>query len=250
MAEERRNLYRILHVQPEAPLEVIRASYRTLMSTLRAHPDLGGDPEAAARINAAYAVLADPARRRAYDQSLARPRPPTAAPAAPATSPRPSAAATAAAAPRPAAATVDAAAWQADRVCPFCRRGLPAAVHLDSRCSGCESPLFRRPAMDRGELFGRRGSPRNLRAMPATLRLPGHAADLAARLHDLSLTGLCVVSPLPAPERSAMRVITANFDAVAVVVKCRRNADHWLLHGELLTLQLLRSQGVFVSAKA
>ena len=48
MAEERRNLYRILHVQPEAPPEVIRASYRTLMSTLRAHPDLGGDPAAAA----------------------------------------------------------------------------------------------------------------------------------------------------------------------------------------------------------
>ena len=70
MAQERRNLYRILHVQPEAPLEVIRASYRTLMSTLRAHPDLGGDPEAAAQINAAYAILADPERRRAYDLSL------------------------------------------------------------------------------------------------------------------------------------------------------------------------------------
>ena len=83
----------------------------------------------------------------------------------------------------------------------------------------------------------------------ATLRLPGRPGDHAARLRDLSLSGLCVQSPVPAPERSAVRVMTASFDAVAVVVGCRRLGDGWLLHGELLTLQLLRSQGVFVSAK-
>ena len=72
MSRERRNLYRILHVQPEAPPEVIKAAWRALMSTLRAHPDLGGDPQVAARLNAAYEVLSDPERRRAYDQSLRR----------------------------------------------------------------------------------------------------------------------------------------------------------------------------------
>jgi len=237
MSEERRNLYRILHVQPEAPLEVIRASYRTLMSTLRAHPDLGGDPEAAARINAAYAILTDPERRRAYDRSLkAGGARPAAAPAAPA-----------AAAPL---AAHDPATWLADRACPYCRRPLPAAVHMDTRCAGCDSPLFRRPAFDRGELFGRRRSPRNARPMGATLRLPGHPGDHAARLRDLSLGGLSLWSPVPAPARSAMRVMTAGFDGVAVVVSCQRQDDGWLLHGELLTLQLLRSQGVFVSAKA
>ena len=243
MAEERRNLYRILHVQPEAPLEVIRASYRTLMSTLRSHPDLGGDPEAAARINAAYAVLTDPERRRAYDRSLsATPAPDKPAKAGPA-------ARAAASAALPVAAS-DPAAWLADRACPMCRHPLPVALHLDTRCPGCDSPLFRRPAVDRGELFGRRRSPRNARAMPATLRLPGRPGDQAARLRDLSLSGLCVLSPVPAAERSALRVMTATFDAVAVVVGCRRQSDGWLLHGELLTLQLLRSQGVFVSAKA
>lgn len=243
MAEERRNLYRILHVQPEAPLEVIRASYRTLMSTLRSHPDLGGDPAAAARINAAYAVLTDPDRRRAYDLSLssapAPDKPAKAGPAARAAAP---------AAPPPAAS--DPATWLADRNCPMCRHALPAALHLDTRCQGCDSPLFRRPSVDRGELFGRRRSPRNARAMPATLRLPARPGDHAARLRDLSLSGLCVLSPVPAAERSALRVMTATFDAVAVVVGCRRQSDGWLLHGELLTLQLLRSQGVFVSAKA
>lgn len=234
MADERRNLYRILHVQPEAPLEVIRASYRTLMSTLRAHPDLGGDPEAAARINAAYAVLTDPERRRAYDATLRAGR----------------AAAPAAAPAEPAMAPSDPATWMADRMCPFCRHPLPLVVARDTRCAHCDSPLFRLPASDRGELFGRRRSPRNARPMAATLRLPSRPGDHAARLRDLSLSGLCVLSPLPAPERSAMRVLTSGFDAVAVIVGCRRASDGWLLHGELLTLQLLRQQGVFVSAKA
>ena len=54
MSRERRNLYRILHVQPEAPPEVIKAAWRALMSTLRAHPDLGGDPELAAQIGRAH----------------------------------------------------------------------------------------------------------------------------------------------------------------------------------------------------
>ncbi|MFT3818921.1 MAG: DnaJ domain-containing protein [Rubrivivax sp.] len=247
MAPERRNLYRILHVQPEAPLEVIRASYRTLMSTLRAHPDLGGDPEAAARINAAYAVLTDPARRRAYDQQLraagrAPARAPTPAPA-PAAAPPPAAAPSAAVAQ-------DAATWRADRACPFCRHALPAALHADSRCAACDSPLFPRPHFDRGELLGRRRSPRSARALAAALRLPGRPGDHPARLRDLSLSGLCLLSPLPAAERSAMRIVTADFDAVAVIVGCRRHGGDWLLHGELLTLRLLRSQGVFVSASA
>ncbi|MCZ2291273.1 MAG: DnaJ domain-containing protein [Burkholderiales bacterium] len=240
MPEERRNLYRILHVQPEAPLEVIRASYRTLMSTLRSHPDLGGDPEAAARINAAYAVLADPERRRAYDRALE---------AGQAGRTRPAAQAAAGASAEEALAAHDPATWLADRCCPYCRRSLPSAVHADTRCSNCGSPLFRRPAADRGELFGRRRSPRNARPIGATLRLPGVAGDHAVRLRDLSLGGLSLLSPLPAAPRSAMRVMTAGFDGVAVVVGCQRQAEGWLLHGELLTLQLLRQQGVYVSTK-
>ncbi|MFM1991563.1 MAG: hypothetical protein RJA99_4520, partial [Pseudomonadota bacterium] len=75
MTPERRNHYRILHVQPEAPAEVIKASWRALMQRGRAHPDLGGDPQRAALINEAYAVLSDPARRLDYDRALARARP-------------------------------------------------------------------------------------------------------------------------------------------------------------------------------
>ena len=63
----RRNYYRILHVQPDAPAAVIRMAYRTLMQKLRLHPDLGGDGATAALINEAYVVLSDPQRRADYD---------------------------------------------------------------------------------------------------------------------------------------------------------------------------------------
>ena len=36
--ENRRNYYRILRVQPDAPLEVIKSSYRTLMTKLGLTP--------------------------------------------------------------------------------------------------------------------------------------------------------------------------------------------------------------------
>lgn len=68
--KNRRNYYRILQVQPDAPPEVIRASYRTLMRELRVHPDLGGTDFDASVLNEAYETLSDPARRTAYDRWL------------------------------------------------------------------------------------------------------------------------------------------------------------------------------------
>ncbi|MEO0972177.1 MAG: DnaJ domain-containing protein [Pseudomonadota bacterium] len=68
--EERRNYYRILQVQPDAPPEVIRNNYRALLQKLKLHPDLGGDGRDAATLNVAYQTLRDPTRRAAYDRDL------------------------------------------------------------------------------------------------------------------------------------------------------------------------------------
>ncbi len=71
----RRDLYKILQVDPEAEPEVIQAAYRRLAR--KYHPDVA-DPSAAAQaaarmaeINEAWAVLGDTQRRTAYDADRA-----------------------------------------------------------------------------------------------------------------------------------------------------------------------------------
>lgn len=72
--------YDLLGVDPDASGEEIRTAYRRLARRL--HPDLQPQSDRAAithaqermaTVTAAYAVLADPARRQAYDLALGRP---------------------------------------------------------------------------------------------------------------------------------------------------------------------------------
>lgn len=230
MAQERRNLYRLLHVQPEAPPEIIKASYRTLMSALRAHPDLGGDGARAADLNAAYAVLSDPARRRAYDQSL-----------------RPQARGAAASVAKP----VDPATWLSARRCPLCGTAF-TAQGPGARCLTCDSPLSAAPSGDGGgaELLGRRGGPRFERDQIVQIhRLGSPPQD--ARLRDLSLTGLSLLGPLRVAKGSTLRIVAPAFDAVALVVASRSTMAGCQVHGRLLTLQLVQAaRGVFVAMQA
>lgn len=66
----RQSYYNILQVQRDASGEVITSAYRAIMSKLKKHPDLGGDPEEAKLINEAYEALSDPKKRAAYDETL------------------------------------------------------------------------------------------------------------------------------------------------------------------------------------
>ena len=66
----KRTYYEILQVSTDASSEVITSAYRTLMTKLKKHPDLGGDSQEAAQINLAYETLTDPTRRARYDAEL------------------------------------------------------------------------------------------------------------------------------------------------------------------------------------
>lgn len=66
----KRSYYDILQVARDASQEVISSAYRTIMSRLRKHPDLGGDTDEAASINEAYETLSDTKRRAEYDGAL------------------------------------------------------------------------------------------------------------------------------------------------------------------------------------
>ena len=68
--KERRNLYRTLYVQPDAPLSVIKASHRVLIQKLKLHPDQSYADLQAGLLNTAYTVLQDPLKRADYDRQL------------------------------------------------------------------------------------------------------------------------------------------------------------------------------------
>lgn len=241
MDKERRNLYRILQVQPEAPPAVLKASYRALMSAGRVHPDLGGDTAAAAAINRAYEVLSDPDERARYDRTLQRPRGPSVAGPASATA--------------PAAAPLDPALWNADAkrpFCPFCRQPLGLSAGSEDACGRCDAPLRLPPTQRhaRPELIGRRRDPRVQRSDQALMRLPGDASDYRVLVQDLSFSGIGMEVGVAVREGSAVRVLAAGFDAVVLVLGCQRARHGYSLHGRLLTMRLLRQAGTFVSTTA
>lgn len=60
--------YEVLGVADDASRDEIKRASRHLMQ--QHHPDRGGDPTMAARINAAMAVLSDPTKRQEYDEFL------------------------------------------------------------------------------------------------------------------------------------------------------------------------------------
>lgn len=241
--DNRRNYYRILHVQPDAPLEIIKSSYRTLMQRLRMHPDLGGDHWNASLLNEAYAVLTDPARRAAYDRELP--------------DFERSAASAEAAGAAPAAAPDGPAARRGTATgepgCPFCHAAFTGQVTADSQCPSCLSPLARagNHAHDGDWL---RAVARVPKALPLQFWTAWpQAVPEAGLVRDLSLTGVRFSSPLPLALGSFLKLQCDAFQAVARVVHCQpeaAGAPGWQVGAEFFTLRFSRSRGGFVSAEA
>ncbi len=114
----RRNYYRVMQVQPDAPFEVIRASYRTLLKELKVHPELGGDDRKAKVLNEAYATLSDRYRRSAYDKKLYEKY-----------------------TKKPFQESTDQRMPFVTFFCPFCKRLLACQAYPNERCATCRSPL-------------------------------------------------------------------------------------------------------------
>jgi hypothetical protein len=239
MPPNRRNLYRLLQVQPDAPVQVIKASYRVIMSSLRAHPDLGGDEEQAALINLAYSVLSDPDKRAAYDRLLAPKLQLQRQRAEPVLVDSP--------------LVLEAGHdWRQRGHCPLCRTALPARLEVSTACLGCGSPLMPAPAPDSAgrELFGRRASQRLARDQPLTVQLVRNGAELPARWRDVSLTGLSFFAPVALPAGQVLRIRDVALDGLAQVIGCRPQGKAHLAHARLLTTRFLQARGQFLSVKA
>ncbi len=238
----RRNLYRLLHVQPDAPLEVVKAAYRALMA--RHHPDHGGDHEHAALLTEAWGVLGDPARRAAYDAKRSRgsQRPRTGAEA------RSTDARTPPTAPPPHEEPQGAPAGA--RGCPFC--GAPNAPQ-EQACQRCTAPLarFQRAAPGVAGTGGveRRRLPRVSRADWGTMKLQWQGDAIDIRLRNLSLDGVSFYSGAALVAGGRVRVTAAAFDAVVDVIRCERSGAIFVVQGAFVTVRFV-AKGGFVHATA
>ena len=259
----RRNFYRVLQVQPDAPYEIIKASYRTLMQKLKAHPDLGGDEWNAALINEAYAVLSDPEKRANYDAeqmelrqtvgagSRAGPGPPTPEPETE-TAPRD---------PEP----EDNVPVDLDsppppdlqsrdpHVCAFCRTRNAAGDYRipDEICRGCGAPM--RPLevgqASKREREARRIDHQGVIHFRVDASRPG---AYAANVVDLSPTGLRFVSRHRLRKGCVVKLDSPTLSAVASVTHSTASTarDQFSTGVKFLTLKLTRPRGTFVYARA
>ena len=243
--DNRRNYYRILHVQPDAPTEVIKSSYRTLMQRLKMHPDLGGDHAEAALINEAYAVLTDPDKRAAYDRDLPQPQRASAAETTPEPEPEPTPEADPGTARRQRAAGSG-----GPHHCPFCHEGHKHKVIRNQLCRECGSPLLRirNPRKDAAWL-------RAVERMPAEMPMRywtawPQAQPREGRVVDLSLTGLRFIAPEALAKDHFIKLHSDLIQAIARVVHCRTAEGGWQIGAEFVTLQFARTRGAFVSDQA
>lgn len=249
--KNRRNYYRILHVQPEAPLEIIKASYRSLMTKLGAHPDRGGDHDTAVLINQAYAVLCDPDSRRRYDAELAAARRPAYPPAA-------SARRTSAPATRPAPVRSPGRAGYGNAsgllYCAFCAAGTPVTALLDeaTRCASCASPLVRAGAArvrPPAEARGRRSAPRIAKHGTVLVFPEWPHPGVRAELRDLSLAGLSLYADFAPRAQQVLKLESPLLVGVMRVSSVRRTGGRHCIHGPLLAAEFATQSGSFVSAR-
>lgn len=239
----RRNYYRLLNVQSDAAPGVIKAAYRALVA--EHHPDVGGDAEAAALLNEAYAVLSTPARRAAYDavraaaggvhvafNSRTEPRPGSSPPSL----------------------TRRRNSGEHARVtlCPMCNAGSRGSPALDARCERCTAPLSAIRLSCGGETaVDRRAVPRMSRTNAAKVLTDWSGTVAGVQMRDLSTDGFSFHGTAAVAANSRVRVFCDAFDVVGVVVSTRRMANGvFIVHARMLTSIFAVKAGGFISALA
>jgi len=225
--KNRRNYYRILQVQPDAPAEVIRSSYRTLMRELKQHPDLGGSTLGASVLNQAYEVLSNPERRAQYDKALF-------------------------------AEYTKRPALQDKRplttvFCPFCKKPLAREPQAGDRCRACESVLqSKKPAEVRNEY--QRSIPRMKRDDRILYFSSWPGKGQKARMADFSPKGMRYLCSERLAPRTTLKISSPFFDASAAVT----NVQEKVFDGQRLyavgvvfvAISFQQPRGTFLSTSA
>jgi hypothetical protein len=225
-------------------MEVIKASYRSLMSKLKAHPDLGGDHELAILINQAYAVLSDPKKRKQYDETILSNTN-----------------------QRSADSLFNVNAYssngffneresnkayaaKAQHSCLFCGTELKFLAQRMRHCSNCGSPLNQMLIPDRQrELIGRRRVPRVAKTGDLIIYPSWPHAGYTALLRDLSPSGISLLTEYNACPGQTLKVSSSSLNAVTRVISVHSNGKLLFIRGAFLTSEFTNKTGVFVAEK-
>ncbi len=215
--QNRRNYYRVLQVQPDAPVEVIKSSYRTLMQKLRMHPDLGGDHANATLINEAYTVLSNPSKRQHYDKQILdeliqryehQPEPDV---------------------------------TRTQRRCLFCR-----TIYYDTQsrfCGVCHSPLDREatPLQSTKRTLGRQ---QRREIVYYYTQWPQH--PFIAKLQDITPCGMGMIAEHALRPGQVIKIQNTHFNAIAEVKHCQAQQQYHVLGLAFLSVIFNQEQGGFV----
>jgi hypothetical protein len=227
MIKDRRNYYRILKVQPDAPTEIIRASYRTLMKELKLHPDLGGSTAEASILNEAYETLHDPVRRAAYDeklflqfikQTVSQPHRPV-----------------------------------APVLCPICRRSLSRKPEPGDVCQTCRTPLQTKIPQS-PERPNSRKIERIRSSEPISFysKWPGNAGQ--GRMMDFSPRGMRFLCSEKLTPNTVMKISSKVLEALGTVTNVNEEISgrerHYAVGVRFLAVHFAESRGTFLSTSA
>ena len=233
--DKSRIYYDVLHVSRDAPVEIIRSSYRTLMQRLKKHPDLGGDAATAALINEAYAVLSKVERRAEYDALL------------------------------DAAQQVDGHQENQPyrtpdrlsdplRECVFCKtpHNRRRDIDVDANCAVCASPLC--PAENpRLESIGKRTISRISKRQDITFYTHWpQSQGFVGQSEDVSLSGMRFLTNENLGEGQYIKIVGGVIEAIGDVIHCskingRGEAYRRVVGISFVTVRFVRSVGAFVS---
>jgi hypothetical protein len=226
--QNRRNYYRLLQVQPDAPIEVIRASYHTLMRELKQHPDLGGSSSHAALLNEAYRILSNPTLRAEYDRNLflqyTKQSLSTHAFGHP-THTKPS--------------------------CPFCKAPLTSQAQPGQICSVCRSPLQSKAGMAVQDRRALARIKRNDRIYYWS-RWPKEPQE--AKMIDISPQGMRLLCGQQVKPGAVLKISGPGFKASAIAIDlCAEEVDGEKLHAvgvSFLSVQFESPRGSILSTIA
>ena len=224
--KNRRNYYRILQVQPDAPTEIIRASYRTMMRELKRHPDLGGSTPEAAVLNEAYETLNDPQRRAAYDEKLFSAFTKQARSQA-----------------RPPAAPV---------LCPVCKRALTRKPEPGEVCRTCLTPLPAEESSDPVQSKRAQERTRSSEAVKFYSAWPGKPAQ--GRMIDFSPKGMRFICGEKLAPKSVLKISSKLFEASGTVTNVSEEMSGkgpcYAVGICFLAVHFAESRGTFFSTSA